>query len=138
MDLAFMYAGNSVLQSTIDKLRGEKDWGDIARGYLDRLHATLRRAGDHPFEALNPFMWLGGISSTAENEPGKQDRILVGYDNDGTAIYARNPAGKIGEEFQGYATSPLDMVKRKLGTLARPAFQVASNDRGFGRKVYNP
>ena len=62
----------------------------------------------------------------------------MGYTKDGQAIYARNPAGKIGEEFLGYLTGPLDMLKRKLGTLARPAWQVLSNDTGFGRKVYNP
>jgi hypothetical protein len=57
---------------------------------------------------------------------------------DGTAIYARNPAGKIGEEFVGYLTGPLDMLRRKLGTVARPVWQILANDKGFGRKVYDP
>lgn len=50
----------------------------------------------------------------------------------------RNPTGKIGEEFMGWATSPLDMLHRKLGTFARPAYEIIANDRGFGRKVYDP
>ena len=30
------------------------------------------------------------------------------------------------------------MLRRKLGTFARPAYEILSNDRGFGRKVYDP
>src|SRR5512140_3179501 len=30
------------------------------------------------------------------------------------------------------------MVKRKLGTFARPVYEIAANDKGFGRKVYDP
>jgi hypothetical protein len=30
------------------------------------------------------------------------------------------------------------MMRRKLGTIARPAWQIMSNDAGFGRKVYDP
>jgi hypothetical protein len=50
----------------------------------------------------------------------------------------RNPAGKIGEEFVGYMNGPLDMMRRKLGTIARPGWQIMANDKGFGRKVYDP
>ena len=74
----------------------------------------------------------------SQNEPGKQNRILVGYSKDGTAIYMRSPIGKIGEEFVGWPTQPLEMLRRKEGTFARPAFEIMSNDRGFGRKVYDP
>jgi hypothetical protein len=87
---------------------------------------------------LNPFKSLERLSATSANEPGKTERILVGYDKDGTAIYARNPFGKIGEEFIGYLTSPFDMVRRKMSTMARPAYQIMSNDKGFGRKLYDP
>jgi hypothetical protein len=47
-------------------------------------------------------------------------------------------AGKIADEFIGFMTGPLDMMRRKLGTLARPAWQIMSNDAGFGRKIYDP
>ncbi len=30
------------------------------------------------------------------------------------------------------------MIHRKLGTLARPASEIFANDKGFGRKVYDP
>jgi hypothetical protein len=50
----------------------------------------------------------------------------------------RQPAGKIGEEFLGYMTGPLDMMRKKQGTIARPAWQIMNNDAGFGRKIYDP
>jgi hypothetical protein len=30
------------------------------------------------------------------------------------------------------------MIRRKLGTIARPVWQIMANDKGFGRKVYDP
>lgn len=87
---------------------------------------------------LQPLGLFESLGATETNEPGKKDRLLIGYAKDGTAIYARNPVGKIGEEFNGYLTGPLDMFRRKQGTLARPAWQILSNDAGFGRKVYDP
>jgi hypothetical protein len=47
------------------------------------------------------------------------------------------PTGKIGEEFQGWLTSPLDMLKRKQGTLARPTLQMLNNDKGFGHPIWD-
>jgi hypothetical protein len=81
---------------------------------------------------------LAHLSSTAENEPGRQDRIFVGYTKDGTAIYARNPAGKIGEEFTGWLTEPINMLRREGGTIAKPGWEIFANDKGFGRKIYDP
>jgi hypothetical protein len=107
-------------------------------GYAERFVNKLQAVKEHPLELIQPLKLLGDLSSTSENEPGKGDRIRIGYAKDGTAIYARNPAGKIGDEFAGYMTGPLDMMRRKLGTIARPAWQIMSNDAGFGRKVYDP
>jgi hypothetical protein len=86
---------------------------------------------------------MQALSATSENEPdrdtGKQiQRILAGYDHNGTAIYARNPAGKIGEEFANWLSSPLHTLKSKFSTFLRPTFEVMNNDAGFGRKVYDP
>jgi hypothetical protein len=30
------------------------------------------------------------------------------------------------------------MLRRKLGTIARPGWQILANDKGFGRRVYDP
>jgi hypothetical protein len=138
LDMGLMYLGNSLLQSGLNVMKGDKTLDQESQGYADRLSAALQRVRDHPLSLLQPLDLAQSLSSTAEHEPGKQDRILVGHTKDGTAIYARNPVGKIGEEFTGYLSGPLDMLRRKLGTIARPGWQLLANDKGFGRKVYDP
>jgi hypothetical protein len=165
LDMGLMYIGNSLLQSGVNVLRGDSTLDQETKGYADRLARRLQQVKEHPLELLSPLTIAGGVvggavggvrgavlgalagtgvgqlkhlSATAENEPGKQDRIKIGYTKDGQAIYARNPAGKIGEEFTGWLTEPLDMLKRKLGTIVRPGWQILANDKGFGRKVYDP
>src|SRR5438067_1643290 len=98
----------------------------------------MNRAKEHPLDVVSPFADLEALSATSENEPGKQGRVLLGHQPDGTAIYGRLPTGKIGEEFTGWLTQPLYLLKNKEGTLARPIFNTLANDRGFGQKVYDP
>lgn len=138
MDMALMYVGNSMLQSGLNVLLNDSTLEKELHGYAVRLQDLMTKVREHPLSLIQPFHLLESLSATEENEPGKGDRILVGYSKDGTAIYARNPFGKIGEEFLGYMTGPLDMLRRKQGTIARPLWQIASNDAGFGRKVYDP
>ena len=138
MDMALFYVGNSVLQSALNVMMGDHTLDQEMHGYATRLHAALQKRAEHPLSLLQPFDFIQSLSSTSENEPGKESRIKVGHAADGTAVYARNPAGKIGEEFLSYMTGPLDMMRRKLGTVARPAWQIMSNDAGFGRKIYDP
>lgn len=137
-DMALMYIGNSILQSALNVMVGDKTAGEEAKGYATRLQAKLQEVKEHPLSLIQPMRLIEDLSATHDNEPGKQDRVLVGYGKDGTAIYARNPAGKIGEEFTGYLTGPLEMLRKKLGTVARPTWQILANDAGFGRKVYDP
>jgi hypothetical protein len=86
--------------------------------------------------------WLAGnLAPTQmpwENEPDKEQRFLIGYQDDGTALYGRLPTGKVGEEMQDWATMPLDELKRKLSPAGRLLYELAANDKGFGRKLYNP
>lgn len=137
-DVVLMYVGNSILQSAINVLRTDRTLDEEMRGYAERFSAALDERKEHPLKLLQVMDFLEQVSATGENEPGKRDRIRIGTAKDGTAIYARNPAGKIGEEFIGYMTGPLDMLRRKLGTVARPGWQILANDAGFGRKVYDP
>jgi hypothetical protein len=102
------------------------------------MKETLNQVETHPLSLLQPFSLAERLSATGENEPGRRDRIRIGYQSDGTAIYARNPVGKIGEEFIGYMSNPLEMLRKKEGTVARPLLQIFQNDKGFGRKVYDP
>ena len=138
LDMGLMYVGNSLLQNAMNVMWGDSSLDKEMHGYAERFANKMQAVKEHPLELIQPLKLLGDLSSTSENEPGKGDRIRIGYAKDGTAIYARNPAGKIGDEFAGYMTGPLDMMRRKLGTIARPAWQIMSNDAGFGRKVYDP
>jgi hypothetical protein len=137
-DMVLMYVGNSLLQNASNVLVNDSTLDKEMHGYAVRLQAALQERAEHPLKLIQPLDFLENVSATAENEPGRKDRVRVGTAKDGTAIYARNPAGKIGDEFIGYMTGPLDMLRRKLGTIARPGWQILSNDAGFGRKVYDP
>lgn len=138
LDMALMYAGNSILQHAFNIMLGGSDLGEEEHGYLRRFRDFINEAQVHPLSLLQPFQVAQRLSPMGENEPSKQDRVLIGYAKDGTGIYARNPVGKIGEEFLNYFSSPIDMLRKKEGTIARPLMQIISNDAGFGRKVYDP
>jgi hypothetical protein len=137
-DVALMYVLNSLLQSASNVLRGDNTLDKELHGYAERFSEMLQNVREHPLSLIQPLGLMESLSSTSENEPGKKDRVRVGTQGDGQAIYMRNPVGKIGEEFTGYMTGPLDMMRKKLSTVARPGWQIMSNDAGFGRKVYDP
>ena len=127
------------LASVLGASDGTRTLEDELGRYWDRFSGLLTRIGEHPFSTLgNPFKMIESLGATAENEPGLQNRLLVGYQPDGTAIYARLPAGKVTEEAIGYATEPNEMLHRKMSTIARPLDQIFENNIGFGRKAYNP
>jgi hypothetical protein len=137
-DIVLFYVGNSLLQSAINVISGRKDAADEAQGYPDRLKAAFQHAQENPTDILHPFALAQSLTPMSENEPGKQDRVFVGYAKDGTAVYMRNPVGKIGEEFQSWFNSPLEMLRKKEGTIFRPLMQIFANDKGFRRQVYDP
>lgn len=138
LDVALMYAGNSILQNAFNVMLGDSTLSQEGHEYIRRARDLMNNPDVHPLSLLNPFFIASRLSSTADNEPGRQDRVRIGYAKDGTAIYARNPVGKIGEEFSNWFSSPLDMLKKKEGTVARPLLQILNNDAGFGRKIYDP
>jgi len=135
LDVGLMYIGNSLLQSALAVMSGRSDLDKEEQGYARRFNNEMQAIKENPLKILT---FAKDISATADNEPGRDDRVLVGHSPDGTAIYMRNPTGKIGEEFTGWLTSPLDMLKKKQGTIARPLYETITNDKGFGRKLYNP
>lgn len=132
-DVALMYVGNAVMQNSMDMIMRDKTLPQVLQGYANRFKDYLTRADNNPQAIFD----IGSLFPQSQNEPGKENRIFYNTSPDGTATYVRLPTGKIGEEMQGYLTSPLDMLKRKQGTLARPIFQTLSNDKGFGQKVYD-
>lgn len=138
MDMAMLYIGNSLLQNVLNVMYNDSTLDKEMHGYVERFQEQMQKTKEHPLSLLQPMHLLESLGATGANEPGRQDRLFIGFAKDGTAIYARNPAGKIGEEFLGYMTGPLDMMRRKLGTIARPVWQIMANDKGFGRKIYDP
>ena len=149
MDLGLMYLGGSTLQDYFKhKLNPNAPEGipgaiaGIATGDMHRVHAAMagyeRRAAavysrikDNPMRILNPFAVARGVTPMADNEPGKKDRILVGYGDDGTARYYRFSFGKVGEDFEGWMTHAHDMMVKKESTLIRPTIEAAINNQGF-------
>jgi hypothetical protein len=139
LDVGLMYAGNALMQNAFDKMKRDKSLSEIQLAYLERLRKLVARTHESPLEVLtSPFQTLGGLTPGAENEPGKEDRIRYGKQEDGTNIYMRLPTGKVGEEFKGWTTSPLKTLANKEGTIFRPLMQTWNNDKGMGQRVYNP
>lgn len=143
VDIALTEITRSMMQDAFAKMRGEKDNSQVEQGYIDRFNKLINASKEDPMLAVNPLQWAQHMSSTYDNEPGKQDRILAWYGDDGTAFYLRNPIGKIGDEFIGWTQNPMQMVKNKLGTIPRPILQGISNDEYLGafdkpKKVYDP
>lgn len=138
VDIGMMVAITSLGQSAMNYLRGTTD-DENEKTFLDRLGALGHKLKDKPYDTLNhPLDALMSLSSSGDNEPGKENRILIGHDKDGTAEYARLSFGKIGEEMTGWMEHPVDKAGSKLSTLAKPLVQIATNDAGFGRPVFDP
>jgi hypothetical protein len=138
LEMALLYAGNSVLQSAFNVMLGGKSLDQEGHDYIRRFRDMINEKQAHPLSLLQPFHTAESLSSTNENEPNRKDRIYAGNAADGTAIYMRAPWGKIGEEFTNWFSSPIDMAKKKEGTIMRPMMQILSNDAGFKREIYNP
>lgn len=106
---------------------------DIALAHVGLLLASgamygLYKAFGHPQPFQPPW----------QNEQDRQNRFLMGYQPDGTAIYGRLPTGKFAEDLVNWVTEPITTGERKLSPFAQVALQIASNDKGFGRKLYDP
>ena len=137
LDIGLLYATGAILQSAIAVMSGDSTLDKEAQGYIRRWNRLMLRVKETPSDLLNPFWDVKSLLPQGENEPGKEDYVMVGYGPDG-AVYMNPAVGKMGREFEGWATGPLDMLRRKAGTIAKPGMEVLSNDDGFGNKVYNP
>lgn len=132
-DMALFYAGNSLLQSGIMAMRGEDD-----EGYIARFKTALGRVAASPLEALNPLAFIHDVTPNAKNEPGKEDRILWGYDSQGTAQYVKNPFGKVTEDQIGWMLHPMKMLDNKLSPMVKPLKEIQANKDFADRNIYNP
>jgi len=140
-DLGLYALGNSLLQSGANVMLGDASVGDEAKGYLRRMIDTGEDLLKHPWQIVNPF-WLLDIperlSATSDNEPGKHTRIMIGRQEDGTAIYLRNPTGKFAEDIFDYIQRPAETLRRITSPFVRLGTGILGNTRGLGRSVYDP
>ena len=134
LSAGFYYVGNALLQNAFNIAYRDSSVDEEWQGYARRYADLMKDASSDPWELRH---LIGRLSPTYDNEPRKQDRAHVGYASDGTALYARNPTGKFGEEMVGYPTMPLEMIKRKLSPGAGGMLEILENDKGFGRKIYD-
>ncbi len=102
------------------------------------MDVALSYIGLYMAAGVAAYLTGSAMVAPGDNEPGKEKRFLIGYNDDGTAIYGRLPTGKVGEEMVDWATAPVDELKRKLSPYARFVYAVAANDKGFGQKLYDP
>lgn len=132
-DVALMYVGNAIMQNAMDVIMRDKTLPDVLHGYANRFKDYLTRADKDPRAIFD----IGLLFPQSHNEPGKENRIFFNTQPDGTAVYVRLPTGKIGEEMQGYMTSPLQMLRNKQGTIARPLGEIYANKDSFGHQIYD-
>ena len=138
MDIGLMYAGNAVLQNVLDKWKRDKSWSEIEQGYVDRFHRMMTEAGNNPLAVLNPLFVPDRLTPLADNEPGRENRVLYGADpKTGTNTYLRLPIGKVGEEFINWPTSPLKQAQAKESTIIKPVMDVFTNKDFFGHPIYD-
>lgn len=102
----------------------------IAKGLVYLGQAAVASAFGIPFQK----------PTQNEHSPqnDKRSYVFAGYDSDGTGIYVRLPTGKTAEDLQSWISKPKDTAARKLSPFARFAIQFASNDTGYGRRMYDP
>jgi hypothetical protein len=128
LDLALLDLGNSVIQSAVDMWREDKSLSQELRGYVDRFGKEMKHLAGSPASALNPFAILQSLTPMGEHEPGKENRILIGYEKNGTGIYLRNPFGKAIEDVQDYFTQPLQTLKSMMSPYARALYGLTGRD----------
>jgi hypothetical protein len=134
LSAALFYAGNAVFQHAFNIVSRDVTIDEETRAYARRFADLMADTSEDWFELRH---LVGRLSPTYDNEPKRSDRVHIGYDKDGTAIYARLPTGKYGEEVVGYPTMPMEMLRRKLSPLAGSVWDIMTNDTGIGHKVYD-
>lgn len=137
-DTALSIIALSLAQSAVDRLKKDKGWDEIFGGYVDRAQRMWANIKAHPANPTAYSPWQ--ISPTYDNEPGKQDRVDMGEipDQGGRHEYMRLPTGKVVEDLINWTTHFPTTFESKTSPLAKAAWQVLTNDRGFGVPVYDP
>jgi hypothetical protein len=131
MDIAAMTFITSLVQALWQGQNGKQ----IAEDFKERTAALGRRIQEDPLKvAMQPLQALASLSQTADNAPGKEDRVRIGEDEKrGDSYYARLPVGKIGEELKNYMNfvSAMRMAHGKMSTFAKPFADLFGGNKDF-------
>lgn len=137
LDLAMYYGVNSLLQSAVHIASGTPMSDEVA-GYWWRLKQAANRVEEHPMSLGSYLSFLPSMSPTFYHEPGKEGKILLGFRDDGTAIYGRSVIGRMGEDYTGLLVNPAVYGLTKMAPLTRAFWEVLGNKDGFDRPIYDP
>ena len=102
------------------------------------LEAAMQTMGLAVAGYMASWVFHHAYQDKSQNEPGKQDRFLIRYAPDGTAIYGRLPTGKVFEDWKDWLTEPRKTFLQKQSPYGKCAYEVAANDTGFGHKLFDP
>jgi len=159
-DIVGMYVLNAMTQSAIkvwqesidleiagilDGPGGEK-WANIDRDALMAAvyeQVSLYKDAAERYITIPDRIWSPSELSpnTTLNDPGKEHRVRMGTDPDGTAKYVRIPIGKVGEDLEKAFAEPFELLMNKLSPTVGFAIAAGLNDkskqRGYGIEVFN-
>lgn len=128
-------------QGTQQWWNGDRTFQQEGQSYLARLDHELKRFDDNPWALLDPFQdfrSVTNLSATANHELRGRGRVLVGKEEDNTALYGRMYPGKVGEEMVSWPTAPWEMFKRKMAPFIKPLVELMQNNDGFGNPILDP
>lgn len=138
IDLALNTVVADLVQSAVDVTALHRTGAEEINGYLTRFENEGKHLIREPWALLNPFQMMGSLGPMAEHEPGKENRLLVGFEKDGTGIYVRMPWGKFIEDLADYETHPLHALQSALSPVARALTGIYGNEDSLRRAIYEP
>jgi hypothetical protein len=140
-DIAFVYILNSMLQNAVQMWKAENK-EEAFNDIIDQYDNNAERYMELAQSPLAAIYNLDELAAGSINDPGKEDRVFIGTKPDGTAMYARSPLGKVGEDLLKAVTSPIELGWNKIsptvGFIAGVALNDKSKQRDFDIDVYDP
>lgn len=125
LELSLFYVGGAIFQSALHVVLG----GSTLSEELKKEGEIIRKdfAAVASGQRWNPVSILKDLMPMSDNEPGKESRVLVGFEKNGTGIYIRPPTGKIGQDIQDYLTDLRTTLFSIMNPLMRAAVGAVTN-----------
>ena len=159
-DLLFCYGGGSLPQSLLNIFwlptyeTNSDSYGtrvgnaavrEVA-GYGKRALKRAQYIAEHPLAILNLFSTLEAITPMGETDPASPvrhdpeatNKLLIGFEKDGTAIYMRLPVGKTIDDLSGWFMRFDRTIHSILSPYGRAVATVVEKVDPFGRPKFDP